>query len=166
MAFLRHVISALRTGWVHVQMGSPQSHFANFAMQSLGVLFFIDAFVRGYWTNHLLIFWFAVLIMAWNAWDDFQRFRMHPDRRKIAGAPGRHLDSLVSFLYSKKKYDRVFAPTIGDMRQEYFDALLEGNSRKARWIWARGILSVLAAAVADVPLSLFGLVHKIWTTVQ
>jgi hypothetical protein len=170
MTNVRHVNFALRTAWVHIKTGSPQSHFVQFVSLFGALLLALITIVFGPFAGHFknvpFSFWLPILITAWNAWDELQSFRNHPGRPKLVGAPGQRLNKLASFLYSKGKYDKVFAPTIGDMRQEYFEALSEGKTRKARWVWARGILSVLAAVVADVPLSLIGLVRKIWTTVQ
>lgn len=55
----------------------------------------------------------------------------------IGKAPGSRLLALVEYLYSPKTVEGVFKPIIADWRTEYFDALKEGNRRKAAWIRVR-----------------------------
>jgi hypothetical protein len=59
----------------------------------------------------------------------------------ISKAPGGSLLMLVEYLYSPKTVEEVFKPIIADWRTEYFDALKEGQNRKASWISVRYIFS-------------------------
>jgi hypothetical protein len=113
------------------------------------------------------VIWELLAIAAiWFFLFELNCFRTHPARRLALRAPGSIVVKITSFVYSKRKYERVFAPTVSDMREEYYEALAMGRTWQSRWVWARGTCSVLAAVLADVPLSLFGLFRKIWTVVQ
>jgi hypothetical protein len=59
----------------------------------------------------------------------------------ISKAPGSNLLVLVAYFYSPKIMEEVFKPLIADWRTEYFDALNEGKSTKAKWISVRYIFS-------------------------
>lgn len=66
-------------------------------------------------------------------------------KSKIRKAPGANLLSLVEFFYSQKTVEEVFKPIIADWRTEYFDALEQGRTFKARWICVRYRYSFIAA---------------------
>ena len=90
-----------------------------------------------------------------------------PLRHRLAGAaPGGKLASILSTLYSKKKYEAIFRQAIADMREEYFEALAAGKTRKAKWIWFRGVWSIWAAIVMDIPLTATRMAVKIWKASQ
>ncbi len=76
--------------------------------------------------------------------------------------PGSRVLNLAKFFYPRKKFERIFLQSVTDMREEYFAALASGEIWHARWIYIRGIWSVLAAAFADLPLSLVKLFVKLW----
>ena len=59
------------------------------------------------------------------------------NRPKIKSPPGTRLLSVVEFFYSPKTVEEVFKPLIADWRTEYFDALKQNRTVKARWISAR-----------------------------
>lgn len=58
-------------------------------------------------------------------------------RPKFKTAPGTRLLSVAEFFYSPKTVEEVFKPIIADWRTEYFDALTQNRSLKARWISVR-----------------------------
>jgi hypothetical protein len=85
---------------------------------------------------------------------------------RLRRPPGGCILPFVAFIYSRKKFDRVFAETIADMRDEYCAALSTNDIWKARWAHLRGLWSILAAMVADVPVSITRLVVKLWKAAQ
>ena len=76
--------------------------------------------------------------------------------------PGLSLSALAQFIYSRKIYDRVFQPILADMQHEYFEALKDGQQRKAQWVMWRGRLSFVMAVFAQVPVSITRLIVKLW----
>jgi hypothetical protein len=52
-------------------------------------------------------------------------------------APGGRLLKVVDFFYSRAAVEETFKPIIADWRTEYFEAVLDGRTWKARWITAR-----------------------------
>jgi len=52
-------------------------------------------------------------------------------------APGAKALSIVSFLCSPQAVEYIFKPIVADWRVEYFEALANNNSFKARWICIR-----------------------------
>jgi hypothetical protein len=60
-------------------------------------------------------------------------------------APGSTLLIFVEYFYSPKMVNEVFKPIVADWRNEYFDALRDGNKSKASWISARYIISFCMA---------------------
>jgi hypothetical protein len=59
--------------------------------------------------------------------------------------PGSRLISFADFLFSKKINEQVFLPLVADWRTEYFEALKQGRTIKARWISIRYTHSFLLA---------------------
>jgi hypothetical protein len=55
----------------------------------------------------------------------------------VKRAPGSIYLLIVDFLYSPKAVEGIFKPIIADWRTEYFDALKQGRTTKARWISIR-----------------------------
>lgn len=48
------------------------------------------------------------------------------------------------------------------LREEHFETIVMGRIWKARWVWLRGLWSFWAAVGMDIPLSVIGLIRKIW----
>lgn len=59
-------------------------------------------------------------------------------RGRISRPPGLRLSALADFFCSPKTMERVVLPILSDLQTEYFDALAEGKTVKARWIRVRG----------------------------
>src|SRR5579863_4764551 len=59
-----------------------------------------------------------------------------PPRPKsvIIAPPGRRLWQLAEFLCTKKTYNSIFCPLMAEFHHEYFEALNEGRSWRARWV--------------------------------
>jgi hypothetical protein len=83
-------------------------------------------------------------------------------RPVIQRPPCMRLNALANFICTKKLYERVFQPILADMQQEYFEALQEGNGRKAQWVMWCGRLAFIAAAVAQIPVSAMKLIVRLW----
>ncbi|HEV7689770.1 MAG TPA: GcrA family cell cycle regulator [Hyphomonadaceae bacterium] len=81
---------------------------------------------------------------------------------KIHRPPGGFLLSLSRFIYPKRMFERIFEPTISDMREEFYQALSEGKVWKAKYIVVRGHVAVFNAAGLQVPVSLLRLIGAIW----
>lgn len=84
---------------------------------------------------------------------------------RVHRPPGSGLLRVAEFVYSKRSYQEVLAPTIWDMQAEHFEALAAGRSIKARWITVRGRWSFLAAASAHGFVSLGKTLHRVWKLV-
>ena len=67
----------------------------------------------------------------------------------IALPPGAWAGSFFEFFYPKKKYEKIFVPTIADMRVEYYQALADGRTHKAKIIRLQGYYFLVKAAGAD-----------------
>ncbi len=62
-------------------------------------------------------------------------------RGRISRPPGSRLNALADFFCSAKTMERVVLPILSDLQTEYFDALAEGKTAKARWICVRGYIN-------------------------
>lgn len=69
---------------------------------------------------------------------------------KIILPPGHRLNSLASMLLDKKNYKRYIYPHVADMHVEYFQALKDGDERKARFVVIMFYLRVLAPVVRAI----------------
>ena len=84
------------------------------------------------------------------------------DRVKFFVAPGALAKSLLSFLFSKKAFESVFAQAIIDMREEHADALASGHLWKARWIVLRDHLNLGLTVAAYFTVTVMKKVTGIW----
>jgi hypothetical protein len=82
------------------------------------------------------------------------RIRSLSSIRGIKKAPGQVLLSFVDFLFSPKTVKHTFKPLIADWRYEYFEALKQGRSWKARWISVRYRFSFINAMTLSKVFSL------------
>ncbi|MBO6726509.1 MAG: hypothetical protein JJ911_12685 [Rhizobiaceae bacterium] len=89
------------------------------------------------------------------------RFTARKDRA-VLSAPGSHLASALTFLMTKKDYERVFAQSLRDMREEYFEALQEGRLWLARWRHIQFYLSAIAMLGLLSGSKLVRLVQAAW----
>lgn len=83
-------------------------------------------------------------------------------RAKLVKPPGATLLHLASVIYSKKTFETVFEPAISDMRIEYFEALQTNQKWKPRFAWLRGHMSVLRAALVQIPVGLVQVAVSLW----
>lgn len=86
----------------------------------------------------------------------------------IYRAPGQHLARITSFLYSAKTVERVFDEILGDLTEEYCEALVDDEAqdrryiRKATWVRIRGYWSFWSAALLQTWVSLAKRIFDIW----
>ncbi|GEP00540.1 hypothetical protein [Methylobacterium haplocladii] len=80
----------------------------------------------------------------------------------IKKPPGSDLKSALSFLYTKKSFERVFEPIIEDMRFEHCEALRSGDVKKARWTHVRGVIGIFATMVIHAASSGGKMAVKLW----
>ena len=57
--------------------------------------------------------------------------------------PGSRIVSAFRFLLSKKAFTRIIEPTYADFCEEYFEALLWDQKRKAQWVRVRFYLTLV-----------------------
>ena len=84
------------------------------------------------------------------------------DRVKIVVAPGSLAKSLLSFLFSRKVFESVFAQAIADMREEHADALAGGYVWKARWVVVRDHLNLALTVAAYLGVTVIRKAVGIW----
>jgi hypothetical protein len=84
----------------------------------------------------------------------------------IQRVPGMYLFKVAEFLMTEKSFSRVAAPSIADMREEYFEALSQNRIGKARLVHVRGIWSFFAALGLDRFFSIVSLCVKVWKSVN
>lgn len=85
-----------------------------------------------------------------------------PRSDRVSSAPGARLLWLADFLYSRKSLDNMLAPAVDDMRYEYFAALSEGRSFKAKWVRVRGTWDFLRTAGRLTAESVGGVIAWLW----
>ena len=85
---------------------------------------------------------FSTVIRLLFSYQSIRRFSP-----KIELPPGHRAKKVLSFLYTKKAFERVFADQFADMEIEYFEALKSGDARLARWVKVRGYLMLFATVV-------------------
>jgi hypothetical protein len=62
------------------------------------------------------------------------------------------LDRFARFVFSKRIYERYLAPCIAETQAEYFEALQEGDERKARWVRIRGVFAFWWTVIKRLPI--------------
>jgi hypothetical protein len=76
---------------------------------------------------------------------------VYPSQNHVKKAPGTTLLSIVEFLFAPKTVEGTFNPIVADWRNEFFEALKQGRTRKARWISIRYTYSfILAMSLSKV----------------
>lgn len=88
--------------------------------------------------------------------------RILAHQRLVKAAPGARFLSILEWWYSAKVVASVLRPALHDMQFEYFETLAEGRTRKAQWVLLRGYVSIISAAVAQLPLSAVKVLVKLW----
>lgn len=87
-------------------------------------------------------------------------------RRTIKPAPGTLAVRILRFAFSKKAFDNVMSQPIADMREEYFEALAQGATIRARWIKVRDHLALILTVVAYLFASVGKKVQGIWSAIS
>lgn len=80
----------------------------------------------------------------------------------IRSAPGARLAYILSVLMTKKDYERIFAQSLGDMREEYFEALQAGRPGLARWRHIQFYISTVSMLFLLAASKLGRLVQAAW----
>ena len=68
--------------------------------------------------------------------------------------PGTWLRNVLHVIYPPKTVERIFDQIIADMQLEWQEAMIHENKLLARWVRARGVLTVLLTAVVHVVATL------------
>jgi hypothetical protein len=84
--------------------------------------------------------------------------RTRRERPAIETPPCMRLNRFAQFVFTKRFRERFLTPCLADTQQDYFEALQEGDLRKARWISIRGVLIFWWTVFKQTPL-----VRKLWT---
>lgn len=152
----RHVISERRAFWKAIGTIAWASLFCG-GFIAYHTHMFVVAWHDGYFLLRLATMLMntvaaACFYLAWRLWR----------RPTVRSAPGTQLERIAKFLWPPKTYDRIFAPTIADLRFEYQEALHKGETWHCRWIWVRGHISFWAACSEWMVHSL----RHIWTAAK
>jgi len=111
----------------------------------------------------VLLITISSVLFSFTLWLGIEALKMSQrGSDKFIKPPGSRVLQIAQFCYSRKKYERIFLQTAADMREEYFEACSAGQIWKARWVHVRGVWSFYAAVLTDIPLSVVGLVVKLW----
>lgn len=81
---------------------------------------------------------------------------------RLQRPPGTYVRSVLAFLLPKSAFDSIFSQQILDMREEYFEALDDGRSNKARWIVVRDHFRIVITLTAYLAASLGKTVAAVW----
>jgi hypothetical protein len=94
-------------------------------------------------------------LITYGAMRLFDWFLERPSKPRLARAPVSRLDRIARLFWSSKTYERVFAPLLADIHQEWIDAEARGDRNAARRIrFVRGPWFYLMHMGAQLPLSL------------
>ena len=74
----------------------------------------------------------------------------------VVAPPGHRLLRFAEFAFSRRDFELVLEPVVGDLRREYLAALAAGRRWKARWVRLRGTWAFWSAVAALLPLSALG----------
>ncbi|RWL81897.1 MAG: hypothetical protein EOR67_28610 [Mesorhizobium sp.] len=80
----------------------------------------------------------------------------------IAHAPGGRVIPVLRFLFTKRAFDHIFAQVVVDGREEYWEALSQGNKWLARWRRVQLYLSLGIAIVSWIGVSALKNAIKMW----
>jgi hypothetical protein len=112
----------------------------------------------------------AVLICVCNATvngvETYFLKRNYVRSRLVQNVPGMYLFKVAEFLMTAKSFSRVAAPSLSDMREEYFEALSQNRIWKARWVRVRGTYSFFAAIGLDRAFAFVSFFIKAWKSVN
>jgi hypothetical protein len=75
----------------------------------------------------------------------------------IETPPYMRLDRLARFVFPKRTYERALQPCLQMTLEEYFEALQDGDERKARWVRIRGVIAFWMTVLKLLPI-----VRKFW----
>ena len=77
----------------------------------------------------------------------------HPN---ILQPPGQRVRAILSIIYSRKVFERVFAEAISDLQTEYIESLAAKNPWLERWIVIRGHLTIVKTIIEHSVSSTLG----------
>lgn len=95
-----------------------------------------------------------------------QKFHQMCSDGAVSFPPGYALLYVSEFTFSKKTLQLVVVPVISDMREEYFEALLQNRIWKARWVRVRGTWSFFAAMGLDRAFVFGSFFVRAWKSVN
>ena len=78
----------------------------------------------------------------------------------IQKPPAYRLDRMLRFLVTRKSYKRIYREIIEDMREEFNEAMSQGDNLHAKWIKLRCYLSVTWAALIQFPATIIAAVIR------
>ena len=81
---------------------------------------------------------------------------------RVHFAPGTRASRILSFIFSRKAFNEVFAQAIADMREEYADALSSNKVQQSRWIVFRDHLGLALVVAAYVGATVGKRILGIW----
>ncbi len=96
------------------------------------------------------------------------RRRKQRTNPRVHYPPGARLARIANFLYPPKTVDRVFDEILGNLTDEYREALIDDQAqdrryiRKATWVRIRGYASFWSAALLQVWVSGAKRIFEIW----
>jgi hypothetical protein len=105
-----------------------------------------------------LLLIFGPLLMVLEGVLAVSRFRS----RTVVSAPASKILNLIRFLVPKKAYERIFAQTVADFREEYFLDLAQGRVRRARWLHLCLYLTLIATTFLWLGTSTAKKVVALW----
>jgi len=72
------------------------------------------------------------------------------------------LHRIGSVVFTRCTFDRVIEPVLSDLQIDYYEALNEGATYKARWVRCRGHANFWICISAQLPISLSQRVVALW----
>ena len=82
----------------------------------------------------------------------YPAFRYRRDVR-IYPAPGWTLHRICVWIFSPRTVVEILEPSLSDMQVEFWAALKEGRTAKARWVQIRGYWNFWTTLVMQIPAS-------------
>ncbi len=140
--------------------------WATFFTYAATLLSFMSGFFAGVSTTSLAEFsWLSVAVFVVLLDSKICSLALRK-RVSLRHAPGTRVLWIAEFLFSRTKFELVLLPIISDMRDEYYEALSQGRTWKARWVWVRGTYSFFAAIGLDRAFAFVSFFVKAWKSVN
>ncbi len=93
-------------------------------------------------------------------------FPANRKRMRVFSPPGKNIGRVLRILFSKKTFDNIFAQAISDMREEYYEALANGEKWKARIGHIRDNLWIILSVLAYLAVSVGKRAIGIWNIIS